>query len=132
MNGFGGTAPQGVEAELFLDLSTADPSATIGTIKGGFGVLRMTRDADSVVVVIPFSHLDDDDGNMTITAIVGPLDRPTDFAPNSDVLVSHVPAALRASAAMRAKAPAGSSRAAAAQSGSTLRGSPWKVGPPPR
>jgi hypothetical protein len=54
--------------------------------------VRTTVDADSVRFVVPFERLDGDDGNVTLTAIIGTPDRPTDLAPNSGVLLSHLPA----------------------------------------
>jgi nitroreductase len=91
MNVFGGTASQGVDA--FLNFATGSaPIGVVSTLAGGAGLVRTTADADSVTFIVPFERIDNDDGNLTITAIVGTTDRPTDWIPNSGVLVSHRPA----------------------------------------
>ena len=45
-------------------------------------------EGDSVIVRIPIAKLGGDDGNMTITTIIGTVDRPTDIAPNSGVILA--------------------------------------------
>ena len=108
MNFFGGTASQGVEARLSFSTGI-NTFAIVSTISDNSGIVRTTVDADSVRFVIPFDRLDGDDGNLTITGIVGNNDRPTDLIPNSGVLTSHLPAS--ASLLKRTRVPATSSPA---------------------
>ena len=80
-----------------FELSATTGYAEVATVKGTFGAVRWARAADSVTFTVPFDRFDGDDGNVTITAIIGPSDRPTDYMPNTGVLVSHVPAGAVAS-----------------------------------
>jgi len=91
MNLFGGDATQGVEARLSF-ATGASPFGVVSTLSDNFGVVRTIIDGDSVRFVIPFERIDGDDGNLTITGIVGSTDRPTDLIPNTGVLLSHLPA----------------------------------------
>jgi hypothetical protein len=94
MNNFGGSAPQGVEASLFFSASTT-PSVTLIVGSTFASNVEMIAAGDSVRFVVPLSMLNDD-GNLTITTIVGTPDRPTDFAPNALVFVSRRPSAAAA------------------------------------
>jgi hypothetical protein len=88
MNFFGGNAPQGSDAYIDFFLS-GSPAAFLVTANDDRQI-RIVAGGDSVILFIPLSHLEDD-GNLTITSIIGTLSRPTDWIPNSAVLVSHIP-----------------------------------------
>lgn len=122
MNSFGGSAPQGVDARVVFDL-TPTPFSALSTATS-FASIRMVVAGDSVLFHVPMSRLEDD-GNMTITAIVGPDDRPTDFVPNAGVLLSRVPASVSLMRASRR-----------IESGDVVRNAiaapAWPVRPPPR
>lgn len=93
MNAFGGTASQGVDAAVAI--STAGTSAFVfGSSVTLSGARVLTRFAgDSLTVYIPLAKFADD-GNMTITSIIGTLDRPTDWVPNSGTIVARAPAGM--------------------------------------
>jgi hypothetical protein len=124
MNFFGGTAPQGVESRLEFEFTATSGFADVATVKGTFGEVRWARAADSVTFIVPFDRFDGDDGNVTITAIIGPSDRPTDYLPNTGVLVSHVPAGAVAS--VRAS---GGTRPAAVAARNLLPAVTWRKEP---
>jgi hypothetical protein len=89
---FGGSAPQGIEERI--SFVTGGSGGTSLLFLNAPGVtIRSITDADSIQFFLPYAKLNDD-GNLTITTIIGPLDRPTDYAPNTGVIVSHVPAGV--------------------------------------
>jgi hypothetical protein len=90
INTFGGRAEQGVDAMISTD---ADPSSALllrGTVSTGRVGVRYL--GDSVVISVPLALLDNDDGNMTVTAVFGTGQRPTDLVPNAGVIVARRPA----------------------------------------
>jgi hypothetical protein len=129
MNVFGGNASQGVEASLSFNGGTS-PIGIVFTSSGGFGIVRTTVDADSIRFLIPFERLDNDDGNLTITAIIGSTDRPTDWIPNGGVLTSHM-SASPPSAGQR-RATMASARLISPAVFASLRSAPWAMRAPPR
>lgn len=104
---FGGTSPQGVEGRAVFQL-TPTPTAEFDT-PTTFRAIRIIADADSIRLLIP-NDVMGDEGNVTLTAIIGSNDRPTDLMPNSGpAIVSHRPAGagvadVRASVALPAAA----------------------------
>lgn len=54
----------------------------------------LSIEGDSVVVKIPLAKLGSDDGRLSIAAVVGTFDRPTDIAPNSGVILARPASAL--------------------------------------
>lgn len=105
-NQYGGTLAQGVDGTIFFMVSST-PSATYYPSNGAEGPIRIIAGGDSVRLWIPNDRINDD-GNVTVSAIVGPNDRPTDFIPGGAApIVSHrpaaVPAAIRAAAVDRAE-----------------------------
>lgn len=106
MNAFGGNATQGAEYSISLfelDSVSAPVYNETFTSSTYMGRARVRFDADSVSISIPLAKFGNDDGNMTITAIVGTQDRPTDYAPNTGVITARVPAS--AGVAVRSLAP---------------------------
>jgi hypothetical protein len=89
INAVGGNAVQGVDATISTD---ADPSSALllrGNVSTGrVGVQYL---GDSVVISVPLVLLDNDDGNMTVTATIGTRDRPTDIVPNTGVILARRP-----------------------------------------
>jgi len=90
MNFYGGTAAQGVEASIFFQAGSAVSAVLAFNGSSVQTALRVIVAGDSLQFFVPFARLKDD-GNMTITTIIGTQDRPTDFAPNTGVIVSHLP-----------------------------------------
>ena len=98
INAFGGSASQGSDYRIDF----------FGSVVGGARLLRagagdstthrtpLALEGDSVIVKIPLAKLGPDDGRLTITAVLGTQDRPTDIAPNSGVIVARPSAALLA------------------------------------
>lgn len=66
------------------------------------GRMRTIYAGDSIIVQIPLNKLGNDDGNMTISAIVGTKDRPTDIVPNTGVVTARVPSAAIVAGALSA------------------------------
>jgi hypothetical protein len=94
MNAFGGAAAQGSDYYVSFfagDSASAELFKTTGLGLGSVGRVRATYDADSVIVKIPLNKIGGDDGNISVTMIVGTQDRPTDYAPNTGVITAHVP-----------------------------------------
>jgi hypothetical protein len=93
LNEFGGNAQQGVD--YVVTLFDADASSVGIERVTGFDTVThrvpIAMEGDSVIVRIPLAKLGGDDGNMTITSIVGTTDRPTDFIPNSGVVLARTP-----------------------------------------
>lgn len=93
-NGFGGSAAQGVDYHIAL--FEADTAAVpIRRFSTAFDTIvhrvPIKLEGDSVIVRIPLAKLGGDNGNMTISSIVGTQDRPTDLAPNAGVFLARVP-----------------------------------------
>ena len=91
----GGNAPQGSDEFLYFETVNG---ALIGyyntsTNNDSVSLVNMIVDADSIKFFIPYFKLRDD-GNLTITTVIGTKLRPHDYAPNSGVIVSHVPAGV--------------------------------------
>lgn len=92
-NSFGGTVSQGIEAQAAFRIGPTGTTATGDVSLGNsFGPIRVSVGGDSVRLIIPNERLNDD-GNVTMSVILGSSDRPTDFMPNgSAALVSRRPA----------------------------------------
>jgi hypothetical protein len=89
INLFGGAASQGVE--YHVDFFTAtDTSVAVVNTAGTTTRVPAVFNGDSVVVTIPLQVLGNDDGNMSLTAVFGTSDRPTDVFPNSGVALARV------------------------------------------
>ncbi|MEO5567926.1 MAG: hypothetical protein ABIR92_05510 [Gemmatimonadaceae bacterium] len=85
LNSFGGTVSQGVEARAAFRIGPTGTTAT-GDVSVGntFGPIRVSVGGDSVHMIIPDERLNDD-GNVTMSVILGSNDRPTDLMPNGNV-----------------------------------------------
>lgn len=95
-NSFGGTVSQGVDAQLAFQVSPTGTSANGGISSAQSGSIRVRIGGDSIHLIIPNERLGDD-GNVTMSVILGSTDRPTDFMPNGSVaLVSRRPAGAAA------------------------------------
>lgn len=96
INSFGGSASMGSDYRLDLFGSTAT-TARILRAQGGDTTAHfapLSIEGDSVVVKIPLAKLGGDDGRMTISAVLGTFDRPTEIAPNSGVILARPEGAL--------------------------------------
>ena len=86
----GSNAQQGVD--YTIGLFDSDSASTGLYRQAGIGD-RIGRvparfAGDSVVVLIPLAKIGADDGNMTMTVLVGTRDRPTDYAPNNGIIAA--------------------------------------------
>lgn len=110
LNSFGGTVSQGIEATASFRIGPTGTTAT-GEVSpaNSFAPIRVTVGGDSVHMIIPDERLNDD-GNVTLSVILGSSDRPTDFMPNGSApLVSHrTPGPAPISAAVLQPQPAAS------------------------
>jgi hypothetical protein len=94
INSFGGSATQGVEYGLLLFEAT-NTSVYLAKSSGSDTTTHrvpLSIEGDSVVIKLPLAKLANDDGNMSITSVIGTTDRPTDIAPNSGVILARQPA----------------------------------------
>jgi hypothetical protein len=89
INGFGGAATQGVDYSIDVFTAT-DTSVAVVSTAGTTTRVPAVLNGDSVVVTIPLQVLGNDDGNMSLTAVFGTFDRPTDVFPNSGVALARV------------------------------------------
>lgn len=113
VNAFGGNAQQGVDYGLLL----FDASNTAVRLAKALNVndttthrVPLALEGDSVVIRIPLAKLADD-GNMSITAVLGTVDRPTELVPNSGVVLARQPTGATVAADARpAEVPAGKGR----------------------
>lgn len=105
---FGGTSQQGSDYAIMLFEATADGVRLLKTSPFDTTMHRVpfALEGDSVIIRIPLAKLGGDDGNLTITTIVGTADRPTDLAPNSGVIVARPASAPVAAARVSAPVPA--------------------------
>lgn len=119
INSFGGNAQQGVDYAIALFEADAS-SVRIHRVGAGFDTtahrVPLQIEGDSVIIRIPLAKLGGDDGNLSITSVVGTADRPTDIAPNSGVILARQPtgsvvasATAGADAALLARVQGGSS-----------------------
>jgi hypothetical protein len=96
INGFGGSAAQGVDYHVALFDANAESVPLRRFTANGFDItvhrVPLKLEGDSVIVRIPLEKLGNDDGNMTVSSIVGTADRPTDLAPNAGVMLARAPA----------------------------------------
>ena len=92
VNTVGGSATQGVDSYVFIQGPPA--VATLYASNGRTLSLNSTVAGDSLIVYVPYSKLSDD-GNMAITTLIG-TNRPMDFASNTGVILSRVPAGITA------------------------------------
>jgi hypothetical protein len=101
----GGNAPQG--SEEFVYFEAQNGAEMVYYPSDSLSLINMVVDGDSIKFFLTYTKLRDD-GNLTITTVLG-TQRPTDYAPNSGVIVSHVPAgtviALSSIAAYRGVQP---------------------------
>jgi len=130
INSFGGTANQG--SDYAIDVFDTDSiSAAIYKFSsdGGIAVgrVRAKFEGDSVVLQLPLNKLGGDDGNMTITGVVGTADRPTDIFPNTSVIVSHAPTGPMVAARQSSTAVAGTARSGVKRPTLIKRAGKWKV-----
>ena len=89
INVYGGSAVQG--ADYHIDFFTAnDTSVSVFNTTGTTTRVPAVFNGDSVVVTIPLQVLGNDDGNMSLTAVFGTPDRPTDIFPNSGIALARV------------------------------------------
>ena len=93
VNAFGGNSQQGVDYGLIL--FEAVPGAV--RLRKALGndttthLVPLAIEGDSVVIRVPLAKLAGDDGNMSVTMVVGTNDRPTDLVPNSGVVLARQP-----------------------------------------
>ncbi|HEU4996543.1 MAG TPA: hypothetical protein VFT29_17120 [Gemmatimonadaceae bacterium] len=120
INAFGGTVSQGVDYSVVLFDSDSVSAALLsygGARLGSVaGRVRTKYEGDSVVVQIPLNKISDD-GNVTITSVIGTSDRPTDLVPNAGVIVVHAAAEPLVTQLARPTPPIGGIAAARRQTG---------------
>lgn len=98
INGFGGSAQQGSDNRLDL-FSTATESVVLLTALLTDTLTHRVPfaiEGDSVIVRIPLEKLKGDDGRLSISAVFGTQDRPTDIAPNAGVILARPTTSLLA------------------------------------
>jgi hypothetical protein len=107
VNAFGGSSQQGVDYAVVLFDADANSVALVKIQPQDTTTHRVPIkvEGDSVIVRIPLAKLGGDDGNMTITSIIGTEDRPTDLLPNSGVILARPASAAVAAAVVGADAP---------------------------
>lgn len=102
VNGYGGNAQQGVDYGilLFSAVGSYVPilKASTTTFDSTTHRVPLALEGDSVVVKIPLAKLGPDDGNLSLTALIGTYDRPTDLAPNTGQILGRAPAPVIAAA----------------------------------
>lgn len=93
VNSFGGSSQQGVDYGLILFRATSSSVPLLKALGGDSTTHRvpLAIEGDSVIVRIPLAKLGGDDGNLSITSVVGTEDRPTDVVPNSGVILGRQP-----------------------------------------
>lgn len=98
INSFGGSASMGSDYRVDLFSSSASAARLLRAQSGDTTAqfTPLSIEGDSVVVKIPLAKLGGDDGRMAISAVLGTLDRPTDIAPNSGVILARPASALLA------------------------------------
>ena len=95
INAFGGSASQGSDYSIdFFDTDSISAAIYSNLANEDLGRVRTKHEGDSVIVHIPLEKLGNDDGNMTVTMVLGTADRPTDIAPNSAVITARIPAGM--------------------------------------
>jgi hypothetical protein len=108
-NSFGGSASMGSDYRIDL-FQSGSGVARLLRAQGGDTTAQlapMSIEGDSVVVKIPLAKLGGDDGRLSISAVYGTGDRPTDIAPNSGVILARPAGGLVAStSAIRASSDA--------------------------
>lgn len=87
INQFGGNANQGSDKRILLDEGSAHllTAAFTDTLSH---LVPAVMEGDSVLFKIPLEKLGNDDGNLSVTVVLGTFDRPTDIAPNSGVFLA--------------------------------------------
>jgi hypothetical protein len=107
VNGFGGNSQQGVDYSIVLFEADANSVRLVKVQSQDTTTHRVPLkvEGDSVIVRIPLAKLGGDNGNMTITSIMGTQDRPTDLLPNSGVIVARPASAAIVAAIVGAEAP---------------------------
>lgn len=107
VNGFGGNSQQGVDYAIVLFEADANSVRLVKVQSQDTTTHRVPLkiEGDSVIIRIPLAKLGGDNGNMTITSIVGTEDRPTDLLPNSGVIVARPASAAIAAAIVGADQP---------------------------
>ena len=95
--------------DYLIDFFTTDTASAVLVqtspqtgVFGEVGSIRMRFEADSMMVFVPLSKLNDD-GNMAMTFVIGTSDRPTDVVPNTGTFLLRPPASIVAGAAIRAQ-----------------------------
>ena len=101
-NDFGGNATQGVEVSVFIDDDSTQAPIFRGSALAGTAGLRFL--GDSVILTIPLSVLGDD-GDMSMTLLVGTRFRATDIGPNTGVILTRRPVGSAPDPSWRQTAP---------------------------
>jgi hypothetical protein len=96
INSFGGSASQGSDyrIDFFSSNATSGRLLRAGAGDSTTHLVPLALEGDSVVVKIPLAKLGPDDGRLSITAVFGTVDRPTDIAPNSGVILARPASAM--------------------------------------
>lgn len=82
-NAFGASANLGVDYEINLFNATAS-TVTVEAVSGGAAVaVPATFSGNTLVIRIPLTALGNDDGRFALVGLLGTVDRPTDYFPNS-------------------------------------------------
>ena len=117
INSFGGSASMGSDYRIDLFESTATTARLLRAQSGDTSeqLAPLSIEGDSVVVKIPLAKLGGDDGRMSISAVLGTFDRPTDIAPNSGVILARPASAVLAGASAIRSAGDGQIRKGAAE-----------------
>lgn len=97
VNFFGGSAQQGSDYAVILfeaDSVSVQLVKATGISSSSAGRVRAKFEGDSVIISIPLAKLGGDDGNLTVTTVIGTADRATDIAPNSGMITARVPSSI--------------------------------------
>lgn len=94
INEFGGSAQQGIDYAILLFDATSTGVRLVSAFSDDTTthMAQLAVEGDSVIIRIPLAKLGGDNGNLSLTSVIGTLDRPTDIAPNSGVILARQPA----------------------------------------
>lgn len=87
-NSFGASANLGVDYEVDLFTATATTVSIEAFPSGATAAVSASFSGNSLVIRIPFTALGNDDGRFGFVGLVGTVDRPTDYFPNSGAVAA--------------------------------------------
>ncbi len=87
-NSFGASANLGVDFEINLFTATAS-TVTVEAVSGGAtAAVPASFSGNTLVIRIPLLALGNDDGRFAMVGLLGTVDRPTDYFPNSGAVLA--------------------------------------------